>query len=268
MKITALVENRSDGELKPKHGLSFFIQTEKHTLLFDVGPDETLFENAQKKGIDLREVDTVVISHGHLDHGGAMEQFLRVNTKAKIYVQRKAFDRHTCKLLFFQANVGFNRKLMKNPRIVLVDGDYQIDDELRLLIVKDSAACRSGANDVLYENGQKDNFLHEQNLLIREKTTALIVGCGHTGIVNIMQTAAAFEPAYCIGGYHLYDPIKKKSADESLLCEIAEHLAAYPQVQFYTCHCTGQTAFDYLAAKLPNMHYFSCGNEIELVSRI
>ena len=263
MKITALVENVSDGELKPKHGLSFYIQTEKHKLLFDVGPDETLFENAEKMGVDLKEIDTVVISHGHFDHGGVIERFLQLNTKAKVYVQCKAFERHTCKLLFFQFNVGINRKLKNHPQVILLDGDFQIDDELSVVTVTDTSVCRSGANDVLYENGQRDRFLHEQNLLIREKTTALIVGCGHTGIVNIMRTAA-FEPAYCIGGYHLYDPIKKKTADESLLSGIAEHLRAYPRVQFYTCHCTGKDAFDYLAARLPNMHYFCCGNTIVL----
>jgi 7,8-dihydropterin-6-yl-methyl-4-(beta-D-ribofuranosyl)aminobenzene 5'-phosphate synthase len=264
VKITALVENLSDGELKPKHGLSFYIQTQQHKLLFDVGPDSTLFENAEKKGVDLSEIDTVVISHGHTDHGGALARFLRINTKAKVYIQRLAFERHTCKLLFLQLNVGIDKKLMNHPQIILLDGDYTIDDELSLFTVMDSDVCKSDANDVLYENGKKDTFQHEQNLLIREKTTALIVGCGHTGIVNIMQKATAFEPAYCIGGYHLYDPIKKKSADERLLNKIADHLSAYPQVQFYTCHCTDQIALDYLASRLPHIRYFSCGNTLEL----
>lgn len=264
MKITALVENVSNCELTPKHGISFYIQTEQHNLLFDLGPDETLFENAKKRGIDLAEIDTVIISHGHADHGGAMERFLQINKKAKIYVQRRAFERHTCKLLFLKFYVGLNRKLQNHPQIVLVDGDEMIDEELSLFVVKETGVCHSTANDILYEGRQKDNFLHEQNLLIREKTTAIIAGCGHAGIVNIMQRSAAFAPAYCIGGYHLYDPVRKRTVDESLLAQIADCLSAYDKVEFYTCHCTGKIAFDFLSARLPNMHYFSCGDQLEL----
>ena len=71
MKITALVENRTNTGMKTAHGLALFIETGKHKLLFDLGPDETLFENAKRKGVDLSAVDTVIISHGHRDHGGA-----------------------------------------------------------------------------------------------------------------------------------------------------------------------------------------------------
>lgn len=70
MKITALVENKAKYGLKGKHGLSLYIETENHKILFDLGPDNTLFNNARIKGIDLSEIDTVIISHGHMDHGG------------------------------------------------------------------------------------------------------------------------------------------------------------------------------------------------------
>ena len=49
MKITALVENMSTCELKAKHGLSLLIETDRHKILFDLGPDGTLFENAAKR---------------------------------------------------------------------------------------------------------------------------------------------------------------------------------------------------------------------------
>ena len=35
-------------------------------------------------------------------------------------------------------------------------------------------------------------------------------------------------------------------------------------MDFYTCHCTGEKAFDYLSERLPNMHYLSCGERIEV----
>ena len=101
MKITALVENKSACELAAVHGLSLYIETEEHKLLFDLGPDQTLLKNAEKRGIDLTKVDTVVISHGHFDHGGALDAFLKMNHTAKIYVQRKAFEKHFSKSLGF-----------------------------------------------------------------------------------------------------------------------------------------------------------------------
>ena len=82
MKITALVENTSDCGLKAVHGLSFYIETRLHRLLFDLGPDGTLFHNAARLGIDLAAVDTVVLSHGHYDHGGALKRFLALNSSA------------------------------------------------------------------------------------------------------------------------------------------------------------------------------------------
>lgn len=66
-------------------------------------------------------------------------------------------------------------------------------------------------NDVLYEKNEKDKFSHEQNLIIKEAKTALIMGCGHAGVINILQKAENFHPAICIGGYHLYNPITKKT---------------------------------------------------------
>lgn len=49
MKIISLVENTTKSELKAKHGLSLYIETKKHKILFDLGPDKTLFENAVKR---------------------------------------------------------------------------------------------------------------------------------------------------------------------------------------------------------------------------
>lgn len=78
MRVTVLVENHSDGVCTARHGLSLYIETKLHRLLFDLGPDETVFENAERLGIDLAAVDTVIISHGHNDHGGALGHFLPV----------------------------------------------------------------------------------------------------------------------------------------------------------------------------------------------
>ncbi len=262
MKILSLVENTTLSDLKTKHGLSLYIETNSHKILFDLGPDETLFENAASRNIDLTQVDTVIISHGHNDHGGALERFLEINHTAKIYIQNSAFDPHYSKALFIKVPIGLNRRLKSNSQIILLNGDYQIDRELFLFTVKDSAKCHSTANDTLYDEYGKDTFLHEQNLIIIENQTALIMGCGHTGIVNIMEKASEYAPKLCVGGFHLYSPSRQETVPDSLLDAIVENLKPYSQTKFYTCHCTGKQAYTYLSQQMDNMFYFSCGEEI------
>ena len=264
MKITALVENQSTCDLKPVHGLALYIETKKHKILFDLGPDDTIFENAKKKGISLSDVDVVILSHGHMDHGGALEHFLRVNTTAKIYAQKRVFEPHYSKFVFLKINVGIQEKLKDNPRVVLLDGDYQIDSELSLFVVPQTDKCYSSANDLLYTRDGKDNFTHEQNLIIRENRTALIMGCGHAGVVNILEKAKSFEPKICVGGYHLFNPLTKRTVSKTLLNEIANELSCYPDMLFYTCHCTGKKAYDYFHQRMKNMNYLSCGETIDI----
>ena len=264
MKIIALVENQSKCELKAKHGLSLYIETAKHKILFDLGPDGTLFENAEKLGVELSGVDTVIISHGHMDHGGALRRFLEINTKAKIYVQKKAFEPHYSKFLFAKVGVGLDTSLERHPQIVLVEGDCEIDEELTLFVAKKQDKYYSSANKSLYDKDGQDTFLHEQNLIIKENQTVLIMGCGHKGVVNILEKAAIYHPTLCVGGYHLMNPTTRRTVSKDLLANIAQELEKYKDIKFYTCHCTGEAAFQYLSSRMDNMFYLSCGEQIEV----
>ena len=247
MRIVPLVENTTKSELKAKHGLSLYIETKLHKILFDLGSDNTLFENAVKRNIDISKVDTVIISHGHFDHGGALKKFLDVNSSANIYVQKEAFEPHYSKTLLLKIPVGIDSKLKSNRQIILLDGDYKIDDELSLFTVSKTNKFYSPANKSLYDEKGKDTFRHEQNLIISEKQAVLIMGCGHAGVVNIMQKAEKYRPCFCIGGFHLFNPFTRKSVSKELLDDIVMELQKYKDMKFYTCHCTGKTAFDYLS---------------------
>src|SRR3954466_2357424 len=72
------------------HGLSCLITARSgaasHTLLFDTGPDEWVFErNVTRLGVDRKDglgaVGALVLSHGHWDHGGAMPRALQMITQ-------------------------------------------------------------------------------------------------------------------------------------------------------------------------------------------
>lgn len=264
MKITALVENISDGSVRSAHGLSFYIETKMHKLLFDVGPNSTLFENAEKKNIDLSQVDTVIISHGHKDHGGALKRFLEINKTAKIYLQQSAFDKHSVKVLFLKISVSLDKNLADDRRIVLVNGNYKIDDELMLFTAKYSGGFHSQANMNLYAGKELDDFRHEHNLLIRENKNVVLMGCGHSGVINILKSVPDVRPAYCIGGFHVFDPVSRKTVPRSQLDELSAAINEFEDVKIYTCHCTGTDAYKYLKNKNNNISYIKCGKTLEI----
>jgi 7,8-dihydropterin-6-yl-methyl-4-(beta-D-ribofuranosyl)aminobenzene 5'-phosphate synthase len=59
------------------HGLSCLVTAyrggKSRTVLFDTGPEDYAFErNVTRLGVDLATVESIVLSHGHADHAGAM----------------------------------------------------------------------------------------------------------------------------------------------------------------------------------------------------
>jgi len=93
MKWTVLVDNRTnDPVLETEHGLSVFLETERHRILLDTGASDMLIRNAKQLGIDLSTVDYVFISHGHNDHAGGLKHFMKVNDTAKIIVSPDALS--------------------------------------------------------------------------------------------------------------------------------------------------------------------------------
>ena len=93
MRITCLMENISHHEeLKCQHGLSLYIETKQHKILLDTGADATFAENAEKLGVNLKDVDIAFLSHGHYDHAGGISRFLQLNHHAKVYIKKEAFE--------------------------------------------------------------------------------------------------------------------------------------------------------------------------------
>ena len=95
MKIISLLENTTRREdMLTEHGLSLYIETDTHKILFDMGQTDAFYENAKTLGVDISAVDFAVVSHGHYDHGGGLAKFLEVNSHAPVYIMRDAFLPH------------------------------------------------------------------------------------------------------------------------------------------------------------------------------
>ena len=272
-KIVALIENtRISKEYYAKHGLCLYIETGKHKLLFDLGPDNTFAKNAKKLGIDLSQVDTVVISHGHKDHGGGLKTFMNLNSAAKIYIRQTAFAPHYIKLLGIPFSVSLDKGLMDSERFVFTGERLVIDEELTLFSnVKERAYCAK-ANDVLFARKEgrlvKDDFCHEQNLIISAPGGKILIsGCSHAGIVNIRREAEAVgegEMAYVIGGFHLFNPTSGKYEEYKLIDDIARALNEAAST-YYTCHCTGVRTYERMKQTLGDkLQYLSTGMVLDL----
>ena len=92
MKIINLIEDTTaDNGCLYEHGLSFYIETNHHKLLVDTGASDAFLKNAEKLGVDIKQVDTVILSHGHYDHSGGLLAFVKENPDAKIYIRDNAF---------------------------------------------------------------------------------------------------------------------------------------------------------------------------------
>ena len=74
MKITILTENLAGNQFGAEHGLSYFVELNGKTILFDAGHSDLFLRNAALMEINLQEVvDLIVLSHGHWDHGNGLQ---------------------------------------------------------------------------------------------------------------------------------------------------------------------------------------------------
>lgn len=274
MRIVCLIENTSGTEcLKSEFGLSFYLETASHKVLFDMGTGSGFWENACALGIDLSGVDLAILSHGHYDHGGGLRTFLEKNEKAPVYVQAGAFGDFYSRKPQGYASIGLDRELERHSRLVKLQGDLTIDRELRLL------SCVEGKKEWVPESNStlsvkygeeyvRDTFLHEQNLMVSDGgVNVLFTGCSHCGILNILEQCeqrTGIVPDRVIGGFHLLNPRTGKSVEPSVLEGLSSHLCKLPTV-YHTCHCTGLDAFEQLHAMMGNkVRYMGTGEEIVL----
>lgn len=274
MIIKILIENTAcSPSFQSEHGLSVYIETKNHRILFDTGASGNFLDNSKKMGIALPNIDVVVISHGHYDHGGGLLSFLEINSSAKIYIREGAFDDfYSLSPLGQEKYIGLPKEISKYPQIYFTKDHTLIDDELELVSnVPGSEYEPSGNKQLFVKMGghlTEDTFHHEQNLIIRENDkTILMAGCAHRGIANIMEHYYRLNgsyPTHVIGGFHLYNRSKDKDESPANVYALGEYLKSKATI-YHTCHCTGINSYNLLKEQLgKQINYLSTGSTLTL----
>jgi 7,8-dihydropterin-6-yl-methyl-4-(beta-D-ribofuranosyl)aminobenzene 5'-phosphate synthase len=301
MRIINLAENTEGAAgCGFEHGLCFYIETEHHKLLMDTGQSDLFIKNAEKLGVDLTKVDTVVLSHGHYDHGGGILPFAEINPDAKIYVQASAFGEYYSIDSKGQPHyIGLAEGIRELPQIVVVgskpdsaekedaqsevdtegsfeEGIYRIDDELSLFTGIGNEHPIPSANQRLMKKTEEDmvqdDFSHEQCLVIHEGTkSVLLSGCAHHGILNILERYRELyggDPDVVISGFHMMKRHGYSDEDITMIIDTALELRKLRTV-FYTGHCTGVEPYNAMKKLMGDkLHYVHSGDEIRIRTKL
>jgi 7,8-dihydropterin-6-yl-methyl-4-(beta-D-ribofuranosyl)aminobenzene 5'-phosphate synthase len=174
MRITILYDNTAwNKRLIPDWGFSCLVEAHSRTILFDTGAKTAvLAANMKTLDIDPMRIDSVFISHDHWDHIGGLS-IIPDNHFVKIFVPDSF------------GNAAIQKK--KGNTVI---------------------RCREAGEifDNFFTTGELKNI--EQSLVIRQTDTqlAIVVGCAHPGVKEILEAASAFgNVTALVGGLHGFD---------------------------------------------------------------
>ena len=236
-------------DLKRGWGYSSFIEYGGRRILFDTGGRLADFTfNINALGIDLKELDFVVISHRHNDHTAGLNQVLSVNPRVRIYTPLEPG--------------GFNGPLGPSSMRMIRRVVDSLPDDMRYFGGNPPERLRSDSpwpeanftpirelTEVLpgfflfslQSNAPGSLEMNEISLAIRTpQGLALVVGCSHPGIERIVEAATKIDPRiYSIfGGFHLAD------TSDAQATEIVTALHDKWKIERIAAgHCTGGFAF-------------------------
>ena len=273
MRIVNLIENTegSSGCLF-EHGLSFYIETKKHKMLLDTGASAAFLQNAKSLGIDMGQVDHVILSHGHYDHAGGILDFVKQNQKAFIWLQNTASGEHYRKDSEVEKYIGIDNRITELSQLQFVGESAMIDEGITLFgNISGRKLWPAGNLDLKLKVGEhffQDDFKHEQCLVVEEDgKRVLLSGCAHNGILNILERYMELygeEPDVVISGFHTMKKSGYTKADREIVTKIAMELKKW-NTTFYTGHCTGEEPFawmkEYMGEQLTYVH---SGDEIAI----
>ncbi len=266
LEITVLSENTVGAPLglAGEWGLAMLVETAGKKFLFDTGERGALLENAAALGVGLKSVDALVMSHGHSDHSGGMQAFLRLRGKLPVYAHPDFFASHYgnpdkpryigvpfCKEAL--ANSGADFILTHGPREIIpgvwVSGEIPRRTDFEK--VDSGLFCLDNSGNKMPDDLHDDMSLY----CVVPGGLVIILGCAHAGLVNIIEHArevTGVSKVYgIIGGTHLGPaPVSQQEATINFLQSL--------ELQFIAPnHCTGQPMMARLAGIFGSRFHFA-----------
>ena len=245
-KITVLVENTAGKSgVIAEHGLAYFIEAGDEKILFDTGQGMALEHNAKKLGIDLHNLDALILSHGHYDHTGGLHLVSPKRVFAHPAVTESKFSRNPNGKIHSVAMPNVDRQaLLAHPKWIRVEAPVELSNGIcitgpvpRLTDFEDTGGAFFCDTDCTVS----DELLDDQALFFETSAGIVVVlGCAHSGVINTLrfiQTLTDHRPIHTvIGGMHLLH------ADENRMNRTVEELRLLNVQHLMPCHCTGLPA--------------------------
>ena len=196
--------------LQQDWGFAALVEYSGKRILFDTGNDAAIFANNVKRlGVDLGRLDAVVISHRHGDHTTGLKYLLQVNPRVKIYTPMEgAYFKGRLPQDFLARSPGLPPNLQyfggKQPQRWISGTPWE---QANFQGIAETTEILPGFY-VLTTRSQKAGTLEMNELSLAIRTPeglAVIVGCSHPGVENILTAAARIDPhLYTVaGGFHL-----------------------------------------------------------------
>jgi len=266
MKLITLIDNYVEkASLYAEHGLSIFIDTGIVKILFDTGQSDNLIHNAEVLGIDLKDIDFVVLSHGHYDHTGGLYPFLQLNKKAKVICKKEIF------IPKFNRNdkfigLKYDDDLLED-RIDYIEVITEIADNIFIMPeIPISHPIDTHFNNLRVRKGERlvEDEMEDELFIVIKHTDKIniLTACSHRGISNICKTATDFfylPINLILGGFHLKECLWEQYHF------VVDYLNRIHPSLIGTCHCTGIKMFTNMKRDINfPLFYNHTGNEIEL----
>ncbi len=266
MKIVILIEDLPNEGLLWEHGISAYIEFENTRILFDTGQTGAFIDNAAHLGVNLDKVNYLVLSHGHYDHTGGLRRLV------------DSFDMSETTLiahpLIFEKKLRADGTEIGNSmtegeikqhfgEIILTRKPYALSDDIVF----------TGEIPRIYENPGTvgyhidagrlvpDPVVDDSSLFFRtNKGTVVVVGCSHTGILNITKHAGLDSKVHSvIGGFHLI------GATQERIKNIVSGFSELGVQILYPGHCTGERAIKEMKKVFGNrVHVLKTGKVIRI----
>ena len=275
MKFQFLLDNKTENsKCKAEWGLSVLIETGGKKILLDAGTTDMYKANAEALGVDLTEVDAMVISHGHFDHTGGVPSFVKLNEKAPVYLHRdgfyEAYGETDGEVETEACSIRWNEEEMEAvwPRIRFTGGVVELYDNVTLIgdipDLEGYPATEQFWRRVEKEDGSSelipDTMSHEQVIVVEEEAGLYVFsGCSHRGVVPTLRHVQSLMPgkriAGLIAGMHLYP------ASSEMRKKIVEEIARLDMDVVFPVHCTGMDAILQMKALMGDKCVVACAGD-------